>query len=208
MSEANPQQEPSMEEILASIRRIISEDGEPVAPEAQAKEPAAAPAKATAQEDVLELTQVVEEDAQAPEPEAPVEVAAAAPEPEPEPEEEAPLPGPPSEPDPEAVPREDDEIELREELQQRVPAAAEGSALISDDPAAAAAGSLSNLVAAVDRAHAGTPIGQGGRTIEDLVKEVMRPMIREWLDANLPGLVERLVAREISRLSRHAEGED
>ena len=58
---------------------------------------------------------------------------------------------------------------------------------------------------AVDRG--GTPIGHGNRTIEDLVKEVMRPMIKDWLDANLPRLVERLVRKEIERLSHNAEEE-
>ena len=43
------------------------------------------------------------------------------------------------------------------------------------------------------------------RTLEDLVKEIMRPMIKEWLDSNLPPLVERLVGREIDRLARRAE---
>ena len=51
----------------------------------------------------------------------------------------------------------------------------------------------------------GDSMGVGARTIEDLVKEVMRPIIKEWLDAHLPALVERLVAREIDRMSRRAE---
>lgn len=210
MSEAKPQQEPSMEEILASIRRIISEDGEEVA---QAKPEEPAPEPAAAEDDVLELTDVVAETPE-PEPAEEDEMAAAMEALDSPAEEEEELPGPPAEaPDPESLPKEDDEIELREELAAAAAAASpppdlpEGSALISDEPAATATASLTNLVAAVDRAHA-TPIGQAGRTIEDLVKEVMRPMIREWLDANLPGLVERLVAREISRLGRHAEGED
>jgi len=214
MSEANPQQEPSMEEILASIRRIISEDGEEGAAGAKPAQPAAEPA-GKAQDDVLELTQVVDE---TPASAAKEDEGAAGTEAfEFPPEDEEELPGPPTEEaDLDSLPKEDDEIELREELAAApapapepapAPAPPEGSALISDAPAAAAAGSLSSLVAAVDMAHA-TPIGQAGRTVEDLVKEVMRPMIREWLDANLPGLVERLVAREISRLGRHAEGED
>ncbi len=216
MSEAKPQQEPSMEEILASIRRIISDDGEEGAPAADDTGAAAEPA-AEAEEDVLELTQVVDEEPAA-EPEDETETEPAAAEPEEAPEEEAALPDPPDEPDPEAVPSEDDEIELREEIQPAEPAApaeapapveapAEGNQLISDAPAAATTGSLSNLAAAVDMAHA-TAIGTAGRGIEDLVKEVVRPMVKEWLDANLPGLVERLVEREISRLSRNAEGDD
>jgi cell pole-organizing protein PopZ len=84
--------------------------------------------------------------------------------------------------------------------------ALEGS-ILDEAPATAATGSLSGLVAAVDAAH-GTPIGNGNQTIEDLVKEVMRPMIKEWLDDKLPALVERVVRREVERLSRTAEGEE
>jgi cell pole-organizing protein PopZ len=41
----------------------------------------------------------------------------------------------------------------------------------------------------------------GGTSLEDMTRELMRPMIKQWLDANLPDLVEELVAREIQRLS-------
>ena len=44
-----------------------------------------------------------------------------------------------------------------------------------------------------------------GKTIDDLVKEVMRPMIREWLDNNLPELVERAVNKEIKQVMRDAD---
>ena len=43
---------------------------------------------------------------------------------------------------------------------------------------------------------------QNGQTIEDLVREMLRPMLKTWLDDNLPGLVERLVRAEIERVSR------
>ncbi|QTL01580.1 DUF2497 domain-containing protein [Aquabacter sp. L1I39] len=42
------------------------------------------------------------------------------------------------------------------------------------------------------------------RTVEDLVKEILRPMLKSWLDENLPHLVERLVRQEIERISRNA----
>ena len=42
----------------------------------------------------------------------------------------------------------------------------------------------------------------GGKTLEDLVKEMLRPMLKEWLDRNLPPMVERYVEREIVRLTR------
>ena len=41
---------------------------------------------------------------------------------------------------------------------------------------------------------------RGGPTIEEIVREEIRPMLRDWLDANLPGLVEQLVKSEIARI--------
>jgi cell pole-organizing protein PopZ len=63
----------------------------------------------------------------------------------------------------------------------------------------------STTMAAVDSAFntlAYTVIGQNARTLEDLVKEMLRPMLKSWLDDNLPGLVDRIVRAEIERVSR------
>ncbi len=49
---------------------------------------------------------------------------------------------------------------------------------------------------------AGTILSNNARTLEDLVKEMLRPMLKGWLDENLPPLVERLVRQEIERVSR------
>ena len=60
-------------------------------------------------------------------------------------------------------------------------------------------------VAAVDSAFnalAHTVLVQNARTLEDLVREMLRPMLKTWLDDNLPGLVERLVRAEIERVAR------
>ena len=43
---------------------------------------------------------------------------------------------------------------------------------------------------------------QNARTLEDLVREMLRPMLKTWLDDNLPGMVERLVRAEIERVAR------
>lgn len=213
-----------MEEILASIRRIISEDGEEQAPAAAPAQKAAAPAapaRAKAppppepepepeeeDDDILELTEEIEFE----EPEAEtaeddvelemVEEVADEPEPAAEPEVEAEaeaiveeaLPEPEPEPEPEPVPS--PVAALAKVVEER---------LISEPPAGAAVSSLASLAAAVDTHRRAVDPSIGPRTIEDLVKEVMRPMIREWLDAHLPSLVERLVAREIHRLMREAE---
>ena len=45
-------------------------------------------------------------------------------------------------------------------------------------------------------------LSNNARTLEDLVKEMLRPMLKEWLDRNLPPMVERFVEREIVRLTR------
>ena len=66
-----------------------------------------------------------------------------------------------------------------------------------------------NTMAAVDSAFntlAQTVLVQNSRTLEDLVREMMRPMLKTWLDDNLPGLVERIVRAEIERVSRGRTG--
>jgi cell pole-organizing protein PopZ len=71
-------------------------------------------------------------------------------------------------------------------------------------------GLLSNSTsAAVDNAFnalAQTVLAQNARTLEDLVREMLRPMLKTWLDDNLPGMVERLVRAEIERVSRGRAG--
>jgi uncharacterized protein len=60
-------------------------------------------------------------------------------------------------------------------------------------------------IAAVDSAFnslAHTVLGNNARTLEDLVKEMLRPMLKSWLDDNLPNMVERIVRAEIERVSR------
>ena len=94
------------------------------------------------------------------------------------------------------------------ELEPVIDAAAEGVAaerLVSDIPGLESVSALSGLAAAVNNHRRAVDPSIGARTIEDLVKEVMSPMIREWLDDNLPALVERMVSREIERLTREAE---
>ena len=62
-----------------------------------------------------------------------------------------------------------------------------------------------NTSAAVDSAFnalAQTVLVQNARTLEDLVREMLRPLLKGWLDDNLPGMVERIVKAEIERVSR------
>jgi cell pole-organizing protein PopZ len=215
MSDQNVQPEPSMEEILASIRRIISEDVD----EETAAVPEAAPEAvpgAAEEEDVLELTDEVQEDgtvvnvntgdavAEKETPEGFVEAF----ELDEEEEVELEMVDAKEEPIEEAV-AEPESVPLEEEYPVPEPAdvlAAEAAdRLVSENPAINSVSSLSALAAAVDTHRRAVDPSIGPRTIEDLVKDVMRPMIREWLDDNLPSLVERVVGREIERMTREAE---
>ena len=63
-------------------------------------------------------------------------------------------------------------------------------------------GSTSAAVNSAFNTLAQTVLVQNARTLEDLVREMLRPMLKTWLDDNLPGLVERLVRAEIDRVSR------
>ena len=204
MSEAKGQNEPSMEEILASIRRIIAEDGEappavppaakPAAPEPPAPEPpaAAAPANAAGDE-ILDLTEVAE-----PEP--------APPPPPPEPRVAAPPPPPPSPPEPPAARAPEPPPRMPEPEFEREPPARgdEAERLVSDATAAASVAALSQLTSLNERLDDDVEIGAGHRTLESLVRAMLKPLLRDWLDAHLPGLVERLVREEIARMVREA----
>ncbi len=70
--------------------------------------------------------------------------------------------------------------------------------IVSDNTFAAAAGALARL--AQPPGHS-----SGGRSIEDITRDLLRPMLKTWLDQNLPGLVEKLVERELKKISRKAE---
>ena len=200
MSDQDSQQEPSMEEILASIRRIISEEvdeegaaaeevveasetepgisDEPIADHPVVEEP-------EYEEGVLELTDEVQDDGTV----VNLKTGETIDEDTPRNEEGGPI----------------SNTELDEEITTVTAAEVTDERLVSQTPGIESVSSLSALAAAVNDHRRAADPSIGPRTIEDLVKEVMRPMIREWLDDNLPALVERLVAREIERLTREAE---
>ncbi|WP_164933820.1 PopZ family protein [Bradyrhizobium guangzhouense] len=243
--------EPSMEEILASIRRIIADD-EAKPPPAEAAKPAApaakpmadippskiAPAKPAAekpapppaakpapppppapdadagpnsQDDIDALLAGLDEATPAPEMRAPE------PEPEPEPEPDVleltdemamdpePTPAPPPPSFRKVEPR--DDLEFAEAPPPRptpppsyAPVDYDAPPLPPQQPILA-----QSTVSAVESAFnslAHTVLSSNARTLEDLVKEMLRPMLKSWLDDNLPGLVERIVKAEIERVSR------
>lgn len=139
--------EPSMEEILSSIKRIIAEEGEAAVTTRSRRGKAAARREAPVVEEVdedeiLELSQPVTDA-------------------KPQPTEAA-----PAEP------------------------------ILSDRAAEATRGPLEALSRIVVK-----PEIPGSDTLEGMVREMLKPMLRDWLDENLPRIVETMVAREISRIT-------
>lgn len=189
--------EPSMEEILASIRRIIADDEvKPAEAEADAV-PVAEPDTVDIDDDVLDLG---------------AEAALVA---DPEPAPEAATPpddgdvdfldhAPPPEPIPEPVPAPAPVQAMPEPAEPPVFAAAEAprnsspsfdmAQLLSDQTSSAVTSAFGQL------AH--TVLTNNARTLEDLVKDMLKPMLKSWLDDNLPTMVERLVRAEIERVAR------
>lgn len=97
----------------------------------------------------------------------------------------------------------DDILDLQDEEEdaEAAPAAEE---LVSAASADAARQSLEALTAAVAPAVAAATVAGpnvAGRTMEDVVLDALRPMLKDWLDTNLPSLVEAMVAKEISRIT-------
>jgi cell pole-organizing protein PopZ len=209
MTADSAQREPTMEEILASIRRIISEDDKPV--EAGA--------------DVLELSSN-EPMTITPKAAAPV-IPPPAPPPAPRVVAEAPvIPPPPPAARPTLqevltvpdLPEADDEEDLMivehedEPVRPAPPIAAapaprpapaprqhpafSNETLVGEPAAAKAAGALGKLM--------GSMMVHSEVTLDDVVKEMLKPMLKDWLDANLPQLVEIEVQKEIERIRRMA----
>jgi cell pole-organizing protein PopZ len=97
----------------------------------------------------------------------------------------------------------DDILDLQDEEDTAAEAAPATEDLVSDASADAARQSLEALTAAVApvAAAAVAAPAAAGRTMEDVVLDALRPMLKDWLDTNLPSLVEAMVAKEISRIT-------
>ncbi len=167
MSDEKSQPEPSMEDILASISRIISEDKK----SADLPSPAAG-----AGDDVLDLTEAIEEDGTVRhlEPKLSPTTTDA-----------------PAEPQPPAAQPADAKLAER---------------IVSAATSQAAAAAFAELGALPERRREGdVPLGDASRTLEGIVRDALRPMLQAWLDEHLPALVERLVRAEIARVVNEAE---
>lgn len=203
MTQPAKAQEPSMEEILASIRRIIADDD---ASKPSAVEEVAAAAAVAQPAPPAPEPRVVPPEPVLPEPElpaAPADVAdqssdildltesMASPMPPP------PMPNPRPDPAPKFRTIDGnsdvtfDDVTAGPALQK---SSEERAQLISKETSAAVDSAFNSL--------AQTVLVHNARTLEDLVREMLRPMLKSWLDDNLPALVERLVRTEIERVSR------
>lgn len=195
MADPKSANDPSMDDILASIRKIISDDearAQVSSQQAAAQSggrPAVTPPRiglegeprlhAAGRDDVLLLTDLIEE------------------------------PRSDAVPPPIPLPR-IDPVRAAEMPQPSIEPARPGdSSLVGGGIAGSAASAFARLNQAVQdsvpppaTADPGPVVGTGGKTVEELVKETLRPMLKEWLDQNLPQLVERYVEREIVRLTR------
>ena len=162
MSDKKVSSEPSMDEILASIRRILSEDDGVAA--------LRSPLRPRAGDDVLELTEALNDDGSVRHL-APAALVTA--------EAEAPVVS-------------DTRTEQAAPRPEATSAEPEPR-LVSDTASEAVAASFARLteVGRVDGTN---------RSLDDLVRETLRPMLQTWLDENLPDLVERLVRAEIARV--------
>ena len=213
MSQSAKAQEPSMEEILASIRRIIADDetGKPppkAAPAAAAPPPPPRPAAAPPPAPDMTQSDV---DAMI----AGLDAPPGGENPEPESEDILELT------ESMAPPRTDDEVPSFQTID------GQSDVVFSDAPAEPAPRAIeeprrqnsqhsqnngpdrvllsASTSAAVDSAFntlAQTVLVHNARTLEDLVREMLRPMLKSWLDDNLPSMVERIVKAEIERVSR------
>lgn len=160
----NAQPEPSMEEILASIRRIISEDDEEDTGAAASAPAAAKPTLVKKSDDQAEK-----------------------------------IKGKPAETEAEDTAKPHLETEDVEMIKQNVAEAMKDDveeAILDDGAADAASSAFANLSQSVR-------VSEGpGRTLEDLVVDMLKPMVKEWLDANLPAIVEDKVEEEVQRVAR------
>src|SRR5262249_29847723 len=99
-------------------------------------------------------------------------------------------------------------LELAEPAEEAPPSAALSAEerLVSSATAAASMAALSRLA---DLGQHGVvskePLDESGRSLESLVRELLRPILKHWLDDHLPAMVERLVREEIQRMARDAK---
>jgi len=168
--------EPSVEEILASIKQVIARDAR-VGFDAPRRETIATPAPAAAShqhgEDVLDLTETI---AAEPIPAARTDAGTASAE------------------------QNDTQSQATTGHDGASPDAESAAPLLTEDTRAAMRESLAALAAISGPGAVPQIVRSGETSLEGLTRELLRPALTDWLDKNLPALVERLVAAEIARI--------
>lgn len=219
MAGKTPEQEPSIEEILASIRQIISDDEEPArdaavdlsaqddaarnaaidlsqGPEEKFVIPVAQPEPEkkggqSAVDDIFDLTDEIKEE--------PKTMRYA---------QEEKFTIPVAEPEKPRVQVDFQEQPAEEAFMPRseLNGTTEQDSIFTDRAADATANAFSRLIGnmPVEREENATMFADGRITLEDLTRELMRPMLRQWISDNVPRLVERLVEKELEKLARQA----
>ena len=181
-----------MEEIIASISRIIAEDKDPadrrVGTKAQSEAVAPAPGERS---DILELTQVVDEDGSVRRISPWAEAVTASP---------ASPDGATASPADAAGRIEPRPSHSDAALEARLDPARERIVSVATSGAAAAAFAQLGALPRERRNEPELPLGGAKRTLEEIVHEMLRPLLQAWLDDHLPGIVERLVREEIARV--------
>ena len=168
--------EPSMEEILSSIKKIIADDGDkpmniPRLRRSGARtEPAEAP-ESSGEIDVLELTDAVNEAEELPEVAVEAEPILAV--------RSTPSPAPAPQPEPTKM---------------------TDTPILAEKSVSETRNAFAQLTTAKAKPKVAIEASPRDNAIEALVVDALRPMLKEWLDANLPSVVERLVAKEIARM--------
>ena len=180
MADVKTDKEPSIEEILESIRQIISEDGDtpadkpvetvlsaPVEPPMPAfkPDPEPVPPPQKFQEEVIDLTEKVDTFKS--------------------------------------------DLDLSAQPEEKFSSDLDLSAgLLSDASASASADAMAKLLAGNVAVERDVPGRVGNVTLEDMARELMRPLIKTWLDQNLPRIIEKMVQKEIDKVSRRALGRE
>jgi uncharacterized protein len=203
-----PNQEPSMEDILASIKRIIAEESEAVGARPQRlRREAMAAVSASPAVTPFRVAPEPEPDPEQAEHEAEAEAHEPAEEPVAQEQEEA-LAAEPEAPAEAAEIESPDVLELTSPMPEAATQAAAAPAKPAFAPATTLDGLMSstsaeasrNAFAALTQLQVRNEEGKSN-TLEGLVSDLLRPMLKDYLDRELPGIVERLVAAEVSRLS-------
>jgi len=211
MTQPAKTQEPSMEEILASIRRIIA-DEETAKPQTRAA-PQSTPGRAAVGSELPRASEPAalraadEPDEIETGPAASLVQETADPEP---------VPGAPDLAETMPAPDADDAAfsdidahandDFEDAPAENASRPAGGHLRTIEAPEPLLSAEATAAVNSAFGALAHTVLVQNARTLEDLVKEMLRPMLKTWLDDNLPNLVERLVRSEIERVSRGHPG--